>query len=165
MKGEIRGITLTHPWPYAILKWGKDVENRTWRPERQGGTVGMWLAIHGGAEPKGEKRTRFRLDLWAAMQKAGKLDTQSEIVQRRLYSGQQVGGEDHFIRPGIVAVGKLVEVRQDSPSPWAVQGQWHWCLEVTPLPEAVPHRGAQGLWQLNPEALEQVRAMYQKATA
>ena len=36
-------------------------------------------------------------------------------------------------------------------------------ISITPLREAVPHRGAQGLWTLEPAALARVRELYRKA--
>ena len=145
MAGLIRGLTLRHPWAWAFLQ-GKDVENRTWRPERMGGSVGMHIALHGGSDKVGAEYKREIIDAleWIAGQ------------------GIRLPAPLGVIRPGIVAVGKLVEVRQDSPSPWAAQGQYHWCLEVTPLPEAVQHKGAQGLWTLDPDALVRVRELYQE---
>lgn len=143
MPGLIRGLTLRHPWAWAFLQ-GKDVENRTWHPSRQGGQVGMFIALHGGSDKISASYKEEIIDALAWM------DGQ----------GIQLPSPINAVRPGIIAVGKLVEVRQDSPSPWAAQGQYHWCLEVTPLPEAVPHRGAQGLWTLEDAALVRVREMW-----
>lgn len=162
MTAEIRGLTLRHPWAWAFLH-GKDVENRTWRPERMGGRVGMFLALHGGAA-KVDQSYAFEIQdamEWAVTRcwkQAGGL------AQQAIPESGKVKYAD-VVRPGIVAVGRLIEVRQDSPSPWAAAGQWHWCLDVTPLPEPVPHRGAQGLWTLEPDALAKVREGYRVAIA
>lgn len=153
MPGLIRGLTLRHPWAWAFLH-GKDVENRTWHPSRQGGQVGMFIALHGGSDKVSADYANEIMDalVWMAMQGC----ELPKIPPHNLVT---------VVRPGIIAVGKLVEVRQDSPSPWAAQGQYHWCLEVTPLPEAVPHRGAQGLWTLEDAALVRVREMWMEAKA
>lgn len=162
MTAEIRGLTLRHPWAWAFLH-GKDVENRTWRPERMGGRVGMFLALHGGATKVSEE---YAQEIQESME---------WIISRCAHGAGVLTAKDFpeggkitlgdVLRPGIVAVGRLVEVRQDSPSPWAAAGQWHWCLDVTPLPEPVPHRGAQGLWALEPDALAKVREGYRAALA
>lgn len=162
MKTEIRGLTLRHPWAWAFLH-GKDVENRTWRPERQGGNVGMFLALHGGsAKINEEYAAEIDDSLEWIIQRCGKAG--AGVLTRRDFpeSGKVTYGD--LITPGIVAVAQLVAVRTDSPSPWAAQGQQHWCLKVTPLPEPVPHRGDKGLWMLEADALAQVRAGYAAAS-
>jgi len=162
---EIRGLTLTHPWPWCIVNAGKDVENRTWHPSRQGGRVGMFLAIHGGAVPGQNtgKREEARLDLAAALKMA---DLTGQVAPEALLSyemGVRVPGEDQFFMPGIVAVAQLAAVTQNSSSKWAARGQFHWLLaDVTLLPEPVLHRGAQGLWTLEPGALADVRDGYRR---
>lgn len=165
MTGEtkLRGITLTHPWSYAVARWSKDVENRSWRPESRGGQIGMYLAIHGGAVPgpSSGKREEMRLDLAAALQMAGRVPEVGVRGLLALEKGQRVEGEERYILPGIVAVARLAGVTQGSTSPWAARGQYHWQLaDVVTLPEPVPHRGAQGLWALDEDKLQTVRGLY-----
>lgn len=164
----IRGLTLTHPWAYAIARLGKDIENRTWRPEQKGGKVGMFLAIHGGVVPGKNtgKREEARMDLAAALGMAGLEEKVGEKATLRLRMGFEVEGEEAYFTPGIVAVARLAGVSQGSRSVWAASGQHHWQLaDVVALPEAVPHRGAQGLWTLEPDALANVRAHWKATTA
>lgn len=155
VSAAIKGLTLRHPWSWAFLH-GKNVENRTWRPERQGGQVGLYLALHGGAMPPA--RGAYWDEITEAVEWMGWQGLPCAPQARELLRDGR-----GLCVPGLVAVGRLIEVRQDSPSPWAAQGQWHWCLEVTPLAETVPHRGAQGLWDLEPDALARVRALYREA--
>lgn len=166
----IRGITLTHPWAFAIAYLGKDVENRRWHPSRQGGQVGMYLAIHGGATPTGAKLDSVRDDLRWIGQRVQKLVKYLPADQYdRLMTYTNGTGDlslSNTITPGIVAVARLAGVVQDSASPWAAAGQFHWQLaDVITLPEPVVHKGAQGLWQIEPAALEQVRAGWKARTA
>ena len=162
MSGLIRGLTLTHPWAYCIAHAGKDVENRTWHPSRQGGRVGMYLAIHGGAVPGKNtgKREEARMDLAHAlrlMSGAGNLDPGVPQLER----GLPIAGEDEYFTPGIVAVARLAGVVRNSISAWAADDQYHWQLaDVLTLPDPIPHRGAQGLWEVQPDALEQLRAAW-----
>ncbi|WP_161884436.1 hypothetical protein [Deinococcus alpinitundrae] len=159
---EIRGLTLTHPWPWCIVKAGKDVENRTWH---QGGRVGMFLAIHGGVVPGQNtgKREEARLDLAAAFKMVGLTDGITPEALLSYEMGMRVTDEDQFFLPGIVAVAQLAAVTQSSTSKWAARGQFHWLLaDVTLLPEPVPHRGAQGLWTIEPAALVVVREGYRQ---
>lgn len=163
----IRGLTLTHPWAYCIAHAGKDVENRTWHPRRQGGQIGMYLAIHGGAVPGKNtgKREEARLDLAHALRlMSGAGDTDPSVYQ--LERGLPAAGEDEYFTPGIVAVARLAGVVQDSLSAWAVDGQHHWQLaDVLTLPAPIPHRGAQGLWEVQPDALAQLREAWKAARA
>lgn len=168
MSTEIRGLTLTHCWPWCIVNAGKDVENRTWHPSRQGGREGMFLAIHGGALPGQNtgKREEARLDLAAALKMAGLTDRITPEALLSYEMGMRVADEDQFFMPGIVAVVQLAAVTQNSSSKWAARGQFHWLLaDVTPLPRPVTHRGAQGLWALEPTALAAVRDGYRRAKA
>ena len=154
MTAEIRGLTLRHPWAWAFLH-GKDVENRTWPPERQGGKVGMFIALHGGAEKVDFKYSNEIMDalIWMELQGCN-----LPIIHP--------SNLNTVVRPGIVAVAQLAAVTQNSSSRWAAAGQFHWLLaDVTPLPEPVPHRGAQGLWTLEPSALAAVREGYRRARA
>lgn len=174
MTQEIRGLTLRHPWAWAFLH-GKDVENRTWQPERQGGKVGMYLALHGGALPKRSDDDYIEeiahalewIDDQGVFPPTVELPDFGHYYQPNIIRGVSPCATPQntapFCLPGIIAVAQIVDVRQDSPSPWAAEGQWHWCLKVTPLPEPVPHRGAQGLWTLEPDALARVRAGYRTA--
>ncbi len=163
----IRGLTLTHPWAWCIAHGGKDVENRTWLPERQGGRVGMWLAIHGGAVPGRNtgRREEARMDLAHALRLvsgAGNFDPRIPALER----GLAVAGEDEYFTPGIVAVARLAGVSRNNMSAWAADDQYHWQLaDVLTLPLPIPHRGAQGLWQLENPALIELREAWKAAKA
>lgn len=167
IKADIKGITLKHPWAWAVAHAGKDIENRTWAPERQGGHVGMFLAIHGGVVPAMNtgKREEVRLDLAHILGAGfpGVPDVPQEAVTT-LSMGGYVKGEEAYMVPGIVAVARLAGVVKDSPSPWAAQGQHHWHLaDVLALREPIPHRGAQGLWKIEDLALAQLRRAWKEA--
>ena len=45
----MKALTLRHPWAWAIVHCGKDVENRTWKPV--GLEKGDFLALHGAVAP------------------------------------------------------------------------------------------------------------------
>jgi hypothetical protein len=167
MGTPIRGITLTHPWAFCITHAGKDVENRTWRPEKQGGKVGMFLAIHGGAIPTGAKKQE-------AMGDIGYVGTHiltpsyihhalsTEQLHRMVEAFKL--GEEALFTPGIVAVARLAAVTTDGISPWKADGQYQWELaDVVALAEPVPHKGHQGLWEIEPEALDLVRERWAAA--
>lgn len=132
----MNALTLKHPWALAIRDWGKRVENRTWAPPRH--LIGKWLAIHGGADPKGRARIEALNDL-------------RSLIQRGL--APQVSLADAIV-PGIVCVVRLarvVRVGDDDPiveSPW-FHGPYGWVFDkVEPLPKPIRCPGKQGLWPL-----------------
>ncbi|MCD0155856.1 hypothetical protein [Deinococcus sp. 6GRE01] len=152
MTAPLKGITLTHPWSWCVAHAGKRVENRTWVPERQGGRVGMYLAIHGGAVPLGAKRREAEADL--------------DHVRRHILDIDQRAAAtwDAVAIPGIVAIARLAAVTRDSTSIWAAQGQYHWQLvDVVTLPEPIAHKGAQGLWQVQPDVHKTLARFYRDA--
>jgi len=173
MSEMIRGLTLRHPWAWAFLK-GKDVENRTWRPERQGGKVGMFVALHGGLPPKKTDHD-YHDEIAHALEWMDDLGLipgvelpdfghyyQPNII-RGISPSATAENTARFCLPGIVAVGRLTSVSDNSESPWAAEDQQHWHMDVVVLPEPVPHRGGQGLWTVEPDALLQVRQGWKRA--
>jgi hypothetical protein len=52
------------------------------------------------------------------------------------------------VRGAIIAVVQLIDVVDDSPSPWAVADSWHWLLgNVRLVDPPVPAIGSLGLWR------------------
>ncbi len=43
----MKAITIKQPWVHAILREGKDIENRSWQRSFRG-----WLALHASAQPR-----------------------------------------------------------------------------------------------------------------
>lgn len=170
MTPPIRGLTLTHPWAFAIARMGKDVENRTWRPERQGGCVGMYLAIHGGAVPKGGQKGEDAMYGIKAIERLwGEAETRLNCAQRDwladewLPDGQDAPFARDLFAPGIVAIARIARVTQGAQSPWAVRGQWHWELaDVTPI-EPIQYRGAQGLWTIDDHTIRTLQDRWAQA--
>lgn len=171
----IRGLTLTHPWAWAIAHLGKTVENRVWSPAKAGGRTGMLLAIHGGRPPR-PGRGKPYLDAvaaWAWIRRdiidAGHLTPEAARylagVMKPLEDGTYVVPDEVTMRPGIVAVATLAGVSTTSRSPWAARGQYHWLLtDVTPI-EPVQDDGPnhRGLWALQPDVETLVLARYDDA--
>lgn len=112
-------LTIRQPWAHAILHAGKNVENRSWKPNR---VAPFRLAIHAGkgydvgAYPN--QPGRDALDLGAVI---GEVD---------------VVGWHHADQCGCEC------------SPWAMPDQWHWWLgDRIVYPEAEPAVGHLGLWE------------------
>lgn len=142
-------LTLKHPWPCAVARWGKDIENRTWAPYSSQLSPGDWFAIHGGAEPRGKVRREAEVDL--------------RYLRMRKLAPRDIPLEDATLT-GIVAVCRFDGTVRNSESPW-FHGPSGWVLGRTvALPEPVPCKGAQGLWTLPEEVLARVRQRYRLAT-
>jgi len=131
---NIRGLTLIRPWPWAIFKAGKDVENRGWKPSASQLKPGDWIAIHAG----------------------GKWDAAGASSIAYLFDVKVPKAEQH---PSAVIVG-LVRYSgfvTKSASTW-FSGHYGWQWDRTiELAEPVQHKGAMGLWKLNDEAYAQCR--------
>lgn len=172
MTVPIRGITLLHPWAFAIAKLGKDVENRSQHITRKGGHVGMYLAIHGGVPPKqghNKKWDQFQGDVRDLI---GILESNREISERAEAALDVAPTENgavsvdmhRLIVPGIVAVARVSKCVAGYPSPWTARGQWQYVLEdVLVLHEPVPHVGSQMLWPVEREALAKLIGAWEAA--
>lgn len=92
-------LTVRQPWAWAIVHGYKDVENRTWTTSYRGR-----LLIHASRNDDSKgfetlRRRRIRLD------------------------------DDTLVRGAIIGSVELVEIVDDSRSPWAHRGQRHWQLD------------------------------------
>ena len=47
----MKALTIKQPWVHAILREGKDIENRSWQRTFRG-----WIAIHSSAQPQRDAR-------------------------------------------------------------------------------------------------------------
>lgn len=126
---NIRGLTLIRPWPWAIFKAGKDVENRSWLPSPTRLQPGEWIAIHAGA-----KWDELDAD-W--IQETFGLDFPSKAQHQ---SGLIVG---------LVRFSGFC-TKSDSLWFFGPYG-WQWDRMIE-LAEPIPHKGALGLWTLNMDA-------------
>ena len=112
----------------------------------------MFIALHGGAMPPktGEYWDEIA-DACSWIHRRGITDAW-DAMHPLLKDGRGL------CMTGIVAVARLAAVSQNDPSPWAAQDQYHWRMaELLVLPKPIPHRGAQGLWQIEPAALVKLR--------
>lgn len=139
----MKALTLWPEWAFAIARYGKDGENRTWR--LWSSLIGQPLAIHAGMRPiiNPESAESVRSDeLWAFKQTLNSIAIPPEI--------RGTWREIDQIRGRIVAVVTCGEPTQRYSSPWSANdGQWFWPFtSVRVLPEPVPCRGAQGLWDV-----------------
>jgi hypothetical protein len=145
----MKAITLKHPWPWAVCRLGKRIENRTWKPSPKLLRPGDWLAIHGGSTPKGASREEYMEDL-------------GSIID--VFPESRPIPIDASIMPGVVAVCIFVGVVEQSDNQW-FNGPFGWVLDrVVPLPDPVPCKGALGLWDIPEGVLSEVRKQYKAAS-
>ena len=84
--------------------------------------------------------TTHRGPLWVHAGKATDHTDQATSARQELPDG-------HLPAGAILGWVTVVDVVPDHPSRWAEHGYYHWVLsDPVALPEPVPWRGAQGLW-------------------
>jgi hypothetical protein len=170
-------LTLAQPWPWAVLELGKRLENRTWsdRTAKQVCETGQWLAIHGGkVPPKGKNKKYLEFDQalrWLVLDSPGR-DLTPDCIDDWTF-------RDFTAEEGIVAVCQIETIykpfeglapRHCAQDGWRARGwedlhdQYAWIfhnLIILENPVKVP--GAQGLWAVTGDVLEQVRIEARRA--
>lgn len=129
--GRIPVLTLHRPWPALILHAGKRVENRSWQTHYRGP-----IFLHAG-------------QTWddAALDFAADIPSADNTTARDWVPAPI---EAHLT--GIVGLAYLISMQLDNPSPWAINGQWHWILnDPREFAAPVPCKGKQGLWAAPPD--------------
>ena len=118
----MKALTVRQPWADLIVAGVKDVENRSWRTHYRGP-----LVIHS----------------------ARRRPTPADVER-----AEAIGGPVPFIEwhdlGRIIGRVTLIDCVQDSTSPWAEAGAWHWLLDdpvSTVAPDIV--QGRLGLWEFD----------------
>jgi hypothetical protein len=147
---EVPALTLLAPWPVAIIADIPDpkrIENRTWAPPE---SVHQ-LMVHAG---KGHDAAGYDL-----LEQYG-IDLPEQLPPAAVVALADLAYVcDHTVNrwPIRTACGC---------GRWAVHGQYHWRLgRVWVLPQPVPCRGYQKLWQPAPEVRAAVQAQLDGAVA
>lgn len=124
----MKALTLKQPWAWAVAHAGKDVENRTWKPPQS--VIGQRIAIHAGKA-------------W---------DHDGDLTLCRLVDGPYLQGPGTVTYGAIVAVATVKGVVFGGIAwfyHWFTGGPYGWFLtDVIALPEPIPCKGAQGLWNV-----------------
>lgn len=131
----MKALTMKPPWTWAMLRLGKDYENRKWMPGAHELRPGEWFALHNGKTPKGKARERAE-------------DLAIELAER---DDRGAVNFAEVFREGIVGVARF-------GGAWAAvfaeeakwfEGPYGWKLEqVIELPTPIVCPGQQGLWSV-----------------
>ena len=124
-------LSIRQPWAQMILRYGKDIENRSWRTRFRG-----QFLIHAS---KGMTKEEW-CDAVAFKNRIGATPV-----------GEKIGVDPVTIktvkRGGIVGVAHIVDCVSESKSPWFV-GEWGFVLaDVQPL-DFLPCKGSLGFFYL-----------------
>jgi hypothetical protein len=156
MKGEIRGLSLTRPWPFAFHH-GKRIENRSWRPS--GRLIDCYIALH-AAKSWSEDDREFIQEALRLPVPDRKASPDSQIFAVARWRGGIVLSTPLTNESGLRPTGSILPPEQDK---WFF-GPYGWLFEdYVELPEPVQCIGARGLWILPEDVKALVREKYQKA--
>ena len=145
----MKALTLWRPWPRLVSEFGKDVENRGWRPPES--LLGKWLALHAGRKVDWENAQRFKYVLATENGSSRWGMTDDELVGSEGIVGVcMVTGWIHAVEGQVLwggAVGET-EAGRILDGLW-FSGPYGWVLHnVVALPEPLPCKGRQGLWNV-----------------
>jgi hypothetical protein len=114
-------LSVRQPWAHAIIYLGKDVENRTWKPDRP-----CRVLIHASRRIAFDRRGLNALAAMRPRLRNLPLDLDD-------YSYGQIIG-----RVDVVSWDRI----QGRGRPWSVDGQWHWHLtNVVPIQRPIEMKG------------------------
>ena len=131
----VKCLSVKNPLSYFICAGIKDVENRTWKTKYRGPLYIHSSALHSNVLliddfPQGlqkEVKAVEYVDDKAIVQDSPNVDIVNKIVDLIIMSNQY---EAPFYKAKAV-IGRvdLIDIVQDSPSPWALKNQYHWILK------------------------------------
>jgi hypothetical protein len=137
---KLKVLSVMEPWATLIMRYGKDVENRSWYPAHRGPLL-IHASMKVDLEPDKTADGNIYQDDW-------------EDLRYGLSSMGITGLPAKFssldINPGhLLGFVWLSACMKNSTSPWADKGQYHWLLsEPVPFKGSYPCRGKLGLWDI-----------------
>lgn len=132
----MKALTIKQPWVHAILREGKNIENRSWKRSFRG-----WLAIHAAAKPSRDAVYPRGIRLPGL----DELDYSAICGMARVVDIVDRSRSKWFFRP-------------DDGST-----NYGWVLDdVTPFKTPIPCKGMLGLWEVPPKIVRQIRRQLPK---
>ncbi len=127
----MKALTNKQPWVHAILREGKDIDNRSWQRSLRG-----WLALHASAQPLRDARFPQGIPI----PDLDTLDYSAICGIARVVDIVPKSRSKWFWRPNDDSINYG----------WVLAG-------VTPLKKPIPCKGALGLWNISPKALREIK--------
>lgn len=138
----IRGLSLTRPWPYAILRLGKRIENRSWWPPLY--IIGNYIALHAAKSWDDDDAA------WIESATGQKLPPKPD--------------HQHSVIVGVAKISGYVTHGSGEIPPGQHQwffGPYGWLLDdVVEFKQPIHCAGALSLWQIPEPVLVQVRQQF-----
>jgi len=148
-----RCLSLHRPWARAIVRLGKDVENRNWKHAPGAWLVGQWLGIHAGQTWDGSGAASIEAETGEALDETPLGIVGAARVIGVIGAGRTVvAGDEKLVRPHLDSV-------------WWMGGWGIVFDEALELADPIPHKGALGLWPPAPAALAALQALVQARAA
>jgi len=128
---EMKVLSVMMPWPYLIMKYGKDVENRTWKIDYRGR-----ILIHASKKPD-----PYFWDIISTLNNNGKKYPHTDWDKKQ-----------KTLCGCIIGSVEIVDCVKNYKSLWATPGMWHWVLRNPVLfDKPIPAKGSLGLWDFKGE--------------
>jgi len=132
----MKALTIKQPWVHAILREGKDIENRSWQRSFRG-----WLAIHASAQPR------------------------RDAVFPRGIRVPDLDTLDYSAICGVARVVDIV-AKSRSKWYWHPDDDttnYGWVLaDVTALKTPISCKGTLGLWEVSPKVFREIQRQLPK---
>jgi len=132
----MKALTIKQPWIHAILRDGKDIENRSWQRSFRG-----WLALHASAQPR------------------------RDAVFPRGIRVPDLSTLDYSAICGVARVVDIVP-KSRSKWFWRPDDDstnYGWVLaDVTPLKTPISCKGTLGLWEVSPKVFREIQRQLPK---
>ena len=152
MPADLRALTLTPEWAWAVCYLGKNVENRTW--PAPAGIIGQRIAIHAGVKAPDWSAVELmaRCAGWSVLGNAWRDFRRGDTIVNRPDRNRLTRGA--IVATAIVSGCRAVDQRKAVG--WEA-GPWCWDLtDVQVLATPVPCKGALGLWRVPAELVASV---------
>lgn len=154
---QVKVLSVKNPYAYLIIQGGKDVENRTWTTDYRGR---LYIHVSGDTLPflteEPNLTDDYSLKLEIFLNKLAEHYSKCDINKgdtAESFMNAVIDKPNLWLlkTQSIIGYVNLVNIIQNSSSPWAIDGQHHWILKnPTLLENPIRHvKGRLGLWNYN----------------
>ena len=154
---QVKVLSVKNPFAYLILQGGKDVENRTWTTDYRGR---LYIHVSGDTLPfltdepnlTDDYARKLEVFLDTLAEYYSKCDIEKGTTAESFMNAVIDEPEIWLLKSqSIIGYVDLVDIIQNSSSPWSIEGQYHWILKNPTLLENPIRqvKGRLGLWNYN----------------